>query len=332
MADLDYTVAVNTSAAERNLANLQKSVGGMNDTFLRFKSTLATISLGAIISQSLQFADAISDLSDVSGVAIANIMGFTNAVMANGGSADGAQKAILRLVNSIGEAADGSASAQQAFRDVGISVKDLRTLSEQDILSKTIAGLDKITDSGKRSTLVTQLLGKEFRNVAVGQLADAYKTATAESAKYADSIRAGAAAQQNIDKTLMDFKTGLLEAIKPFTELISKVNIGVDNFQKFVQALLAVGAVLVTIFVGSKIRLAIMAISGAVTAISAAFIEFGGILVNLYRGFGLIIENMGAAGGAFAGLRTVIAAVGGVMWETLLPAFAVTVSTVAIWN
>ena len=58
---LTYKATVDTSQAERNLSNLQKSVGGLNDTFIRLKSTLATISLGAIISNSLKFADAIQD-------------------------------------------------------------------------------------------------------------------------------------------------------------------------------------------------------------------------------------------------------------------------------
>jgi hypothetical protein len=181
MADLNYKATVDVSQAERSLSNLQKSVGGLNDTFIRLKSTLATISLGAVISQALQFADAISDLSDASEIAIGNIVGFQNAVMASGGSADGAQKAILRLVNSIGEAADGSASLQQAFRDVGVTIEDLRNMSNQDILSKTISGLDKMENSAKRSVLVTQLLGKEFRNVATGQLGAAYAEATAKS-------------------------------------------------------------------------------------------------------------------------------------------------------
>ena len=159
MADLNYKATVDVSQAERSLTNLQKAVGGVNDTFIRLRTTLASISLGAVISQSLQYADAISDLSDATGIAIQNIIGFQNAVVASGGSVDGAQKAILKLVNSIGEAADGSAGLQQAFRDVGVTINDLRTLSEQDILAKTIQGLDKMEDRAKRSVLVTQLLG-----------------------------------------------------------------------------------------------------------------------------------------------------------------------------
>ena len=321
MADLNYDVSVSTTQAEASLTRLQRTVGGLNDTFIRLKSTLATISLGAVISQSLQFADAISDLSDASEIAIGNIIGFQNAVMASGGSAEGAQKAILKLVNSIGEAADGSASMQQAFLDVGVTIDDLRTLSNQDILSKTINGLDKITDSAKRSTLVTQLLGKEFRNVAAGGLGAAYAEATAKSAQYADAIAKGAAAQQNIDKTLGEFKIGLLEAIKPFTELISKVNIGVENFQKLVQALLAVGAAFLAFsIIGRVWRLFVLLVDGAI-ALYGALANLGAFLGQLANGWRVIFSATEGAGGAFYRVWLSIKAVGAALTEILGPAF-----------
>ena len=321
MADLSYDVQVNTTQAEASLSKLQKTVGGLNDTFIRLKSTLATISLGAVISQSLQFADAISDLSDVSEIAIGNILGFQNAVMASGGSADGAQKAILRLVNSIGEAAEGSASMQNAFSAVGVTLDDLARLSNQDILEKTIKGLDNMQDSAKRSVLVTQLLGKEFRNVAAGGLGAAYAEATAKSAQYADAIAKGAAAQQNIDKTLGDFKVGLLEAIKPFTELISKVNIGVENFQKFVQALLAVGAAIATLtIVGRVWRLLVLFFDAIVAIVSSGknLLTFFGELVSGWRAIYSATEGVG---GVFARVLLSIQAVGVAIAETLGPAF-----------
>ena len=324
MADLNYDVSVNTSSAERNLANLQKSVGGINTAFLRFKQTIATISLGAVITQALQYADAISDLCDASGIAVGNILGFSAAVQANGGSAEGAQKAILKLVNAIGDAADGSEETQKQFKAVGVSLNDLRTLSEQQILQKTIEGLDKITDNGKRSIAVTALLGKEFRNVAAGGLAQAYADATAQSAKYSDAITKGAAAQQNIDKTLTDFKTGLLEAIKPLTELISKVNIGVENFQKFVQALLAIGAALLIVAAGAKVwailKLVGVALAGIYTTAKASAVAVGGFMA-IARAVITDLAALSTYSARWQGIKIVIQGITNVIASALAPAF-----------
>ena len=74
MADLDYTVGINTAAAERNLANLQRSVSGISDTFLRFKSTLATISLSALFQQALSLSDSLQDLSDATEISTNKIV------------------------------------------------------------------------------------------------------------------------------------------------------------------------------------------------------------------------------------------------------------------
>jgi lambda family phage tail tape measure protein len=321
MADLSYDVQVNTSQAERNLANLQKSVGGLNDAFVRFKSTLATISLGAVIGQAVKFADAIMDISDATDIGIANIIGFGKAVEQFGGSTDGAQKGLLKLVNGIGEAADGSASMQNAFSAVGVTLDDLARLSNQDILKKTIDGLDKITDSAKRSTLITQLLGKEFRGVATGQLGAAYAAATAESARYADAIKKAADAQGNIDKTLGEFKIALLDAIKPFTELVSKINIGVDAFQKFVQAIIAVGAAFLAWTAVAKAYSILKLLVVGIYEIGAGFVAVLPQIINFFRNFGMIIENVKAGSGIFSGLMTVVRAVGSVFAETLGPAF-----------
>ena len=253
MADLSYDVQVNTSQAERNLANLQKTVGGLNDTFVRFKSTLATISLGAIIASSLRFADAIQDLSDATGIATSDILGFSNAVSENGGSAEGAQKGILKLVNAIGEAAEGSEETQKAFKAVGVTLNDLRRLSEQDILEQTIKGLDKITNSAQRSALITQLLGKEFRNVKFGGLADAYRNSRLESEKYSSSIAAGAAAQQNLEVTIRKFQTALLEVLRPINEFVSKLDISIESMKQVIKTVAGIGIALFALTKGLAI-------------------------------------------------------------------------------
>jgi hypothetical protein len=308
---LTYKATVDTSQAERNLSNLQKSVGGLNDTFIRLKSTLATISLGAVISQAIQYADAISDLSDASGIAISNIMGFSDAVTANGGSAEGAQKAILKLVNAIGEAADGSEEIQKAFKGVGVTISDLRKLSEQDILKKTIEGLDKITDKSKRSVLVTQLLGKEFRNVATGGLAQAYADATAQNAKYSAGVVAGAAAQQNLEKTIKTFQVALLDSLRPLNEFISKINISVEDFKQFFKT---VTTVLVVLFAFTRglavVNATANVVAGRVGALTGIFSALSKMVLGVGAGIGGFVANIARAAGVLPSAYTGVQSLG----------------------
>jgi hypothetical protein len=133
MADLNYTVDVNTTPGVTSLKKLETQVSSLNNVFVKLKTTLATISLGAAISGTLRFADAIQDISDTTGIATQTILGFSNAVAQNGGNADQAQQSLLKFVQTIGDAIDGSNTAQKAFADVGITLKDIQTLSEEDL-------------------------------------------------------------------------------------------------------------------------------------------------------------------------------------------------------
>ena len=317
MADLSYDVQVNTSQAERNLANLQKSVGGINTAFLKFRQTIATISLGAVISQALQYADAISDLSDASGIAIGNILGFSAAVQANGGSAEGAQKAILKLVNAIGDAADGSEETQKQFKAVGVSLNDLRTLSEQDLLQKTIEGLDKITDNGKRSIAVTALLGKEFRNVAAGGLAKAYADSTIQAQRYSDATKSAADASDNIARSINVFRLEFLKQIKPVTDFINNINIARESISKFFDVLgsaIKFAAIAVGLAVIGKVLFVIGSAAvtayGAITTITGGFIGLVRALSNPLTRSSLL-ENLSLLSGGLGNkVITVLNAMG----------------------
>jgi hypothetical protein len=95
MADLTYSVDVNTGPAQRNLDQLNKRVDKLNSTFAGLKSALAGLAIGAAISNVIRLADGIQDVSDATGMAIQNILGFQQAVSLNGGTAEQATQSVL---------------------------------------------------------------------------------------------------------------------------------------------------------------------------------------------------------------------------------------------
>jgi len=250
MADLTYKATVDVSSAERSLSNLQKSVGGLNDTFLRLKSTLATISLGAVISQTINMADAISDLSDATEISIENIIGFGRAVALNGGTVDGAQKGIARLVSSIDEAANKFGSSRQAFNDVGVSLDDLRRLGTQDIFKKAVEGLGKIEDVSKRNRIAVELFGKEFRAVNSAGAAAAFAPAAADSLKFASATKSAADASDKLASSIDTFRQQLLVAIKPVNDLINSLD--PKKIAAFTQTVIDIAQGLVLLYAATK--------------------------------------------------------------------------------
>ena len=274
MANINYNVSVNTSQGVQALNNLQSKVGDLTSKFDGLKSVIGGLAIGAAITSLLRFADNVQDLSDATGIATQNLLGFQKAVQSFGGNAEVADKAILKLVTNIGAAADGSAEIQAAFGKVGVSLNDLATLSEQDILAKTIAGLEGLTDKSEQAFIKQQLLGKEFRNVATSGLAEAYAKATQESAKYAESIKAAADTQQKLETAISRIKMAALEALKPVADFINGLDEGQIN--KFIDAMTKLAASMAALWAIVKI------IESLKTAI-AVFVEIGSLALTFAK-------------------------------------------------
>jgi lambda family phage tail tape measure protein len=299
-ANLNYNVNVNTTAGVQALNNLQTKVGSVTDSFSKFKNVLGGLAIGSIVGNLLKFADNIKDLSEATGIATSNILGFQKAVQAAGGSADGADKAILKLVTNIGEAAQGSGELQGAFLKVGVSLNDLATLSETDILRKTIEGLGSITDKSTQAALKAQLLGKEFRGVATAGLAEAFDNYSRASEGYAASIDKAAAAQDQLDKATNALKLALLDVIAPLAEFVNKLDpIKLSDFMKTALELTAV-------IIGFRVFVtAATAVTELAVALGLASTAAGGTALSIISNFGLIGKVIAGLSVAVLGLKAV---------------------------
>lgn len=236
-----------------NLQKMQKNVQATTGTFEKFRNTL--LGLGALnfVRTAFQFADAIQDISDATNIATASVIGFSTAVAQNGGNAEKAQQSILKLVENIGDAANGSAKAQQAFAQVGITLEDLATLSEQDLLEKTVKGLAGISDYSKRAALQTELLGKSLKGVNIAGVANNLDAATAEGAKYSKSIKSAADAQQNLENSINNLKIALLDVLKPISDVAKELSANIETIKKFIKVALTIGAAVAAFTLFGKI-------------------------------------------------------------------------------
>lgn len=292
--NLNYNVNVNATNGIQALNNLQNKVQGVNDAFGGLKNALAGIAIGSIIGNLLRFADNIQDLSDATGIATANILGFQKAVQAFGGSAEGADKAILRLVQNVGEAAEGSAGLQLAFSKVGVSLNDLATLSEQDILAKVLRGLESIPDKATRSALATQLLGKEFRNVSLSGFNEYLNQSTEASRKNAEAIARAAELQGNLEKALGKVKMVLLEILSPVADFINSLD--QTRVLDFVENITKLAAALVALSALGRVTAAMQALQVAFSGVLSVLL---GLIVNVLK-FGTIVGRVLTALGAAA--------------------------------
>lgn len=322
MADLRYSVKVDTTQAQRDLKDLQDRIAGISDTFNNLKSVIAGISLGALIQEATSFASEIKKVAAATNLGIDSVLGFTRAVQQNGGTLDNAQDIVYEFVNALGEAAAGASDSQKAFRDAGVSISDLGKLSEQALFDKVIKGLGDIGDLSKRAAVANKIFGESWQGINLKGLSGDYDSSRASSIAYVDSIRSAAAAQAQLKTMLFDFQIALLKVLKPITDLSRTLDIGVEKMQKFLQAVIAIAAAfgLWKVFGGAiaLVRALWSTITGLATAISGA----SAIVVNFFKNFGLILENVKSASSLFSGLRAVVTAVANTIAEVFAPAMA----------
>lgn len=278
-----------TGNANRVFAQLDKQVSGLNNQFAFLKRAIAGLAVGNFIQNALKMADSIDDVSKATGIASQNVMGFGAAVAANGGTIEDANNALLKFAQTIGEAKDGSKNAITSFNEVGVTLNDLATLSEKDLLKKVIEGLGKITDKSKQARLSLELTGKALKGTDFTGLAKDYDKAVSASARYVESNKAAADAQQNLQIIVAKLSNELLKVLEPVNKFIAGIDSTSETFIRVFNAVKNVVGVLTLIFG------VIVPLGRAVMAARASFIAFRealAFLTNKKEGFGRFFTDL----------------------------------------
>jgi lambda family phage tail tape measure protein len=288
--------AVKVTGLEQ-LQTLQSRIEGVSDKFSNLSSAIAGFALVNVVKNILGFADAVSDLSDATGVAIEDVLGFQKAVTAFGGTADGADKALLKLTQTLGEARSGNDQAKEAFMKLGFTLNDIATLEGKGLLIKTLEGLGNISDKAQQAALKAQLLTKDFRVVAIegDNVANSFKTLSGQSVGSAAAIKNVADANQNLEKVFGDLKIAIAKVVSEsgLADWIKAVSLNSQELEKYVKI---AGIAFVTYFGAQtivnliKIGESIMVVAKAVVALEVATSTAGGkvaTLVSLLAKIGL---------------------------------------------
>ena len=287
MADLSYTVDVNTTAGVTNLQKLQDKVTALSGKFTTLQTSVTALFLGATVKGAMAFADAISDIATATNIATENVLGFSHAVEMNGGSSEGAQKALTKLGIAIGDAADGSDKAQNAFARVGVTLTDLRNLSEKQILAKTIKGLADIKDASIRASAQAAIFGKTLKGVDMVGIAAGYNDAVIESVKYARAVDQAGVVHDKLSAAFEKFQLSLLKTLGPLADFLEKLK--PEQIDAFIEALVKIGGTAGAIAGVSK---AIGWVIAGITALSGYWAA----------GSGLVVTGAAKMSGAFVAL------------------------------
>lgn len=134
-------------------------------------ATVGVTAFAAMTYKALEFADSIADVATANEVAIDTVLKLGEALAQNGGKAENASKMLASFTAFVDKAANGSFEAQKSFKDVGISLKDLGSMSMEELLEKVFRGLEKMPDTITRNARAMELFGKGVKGVGIKDLA-----------------------------------------------------------------------------------------------------------------------------------------------------------------
>lgn len=125
----------------------------------------AAIALTAAAAASLKYADDIYETAKANEVAIDTIVKMKLALNQSGGAAENATKFMSSFTAFVDKAAGGSFEAQKTFQKLGVSLKDIGTMSMDALLAKTTAGLSQQADAITRNAMAMEMFGKSAKGV-----------------------------------------------------------------------------------------------------------------------------------------------------------------------
>jgi lambda family phage tail tape measure protein len=262
-----------------SLDALDKKLTGLGTLFGGLKTKLASIGLAAFGRSALTAADDLIDLANATGIAVGRLFELQTVLREAGLPADAMSNAVSKFTNSIQEAADGSLKAQNAFAAVGVSLQDLNTKSEQELLTKALGGFDKISTSSEKAAVKMELFGKSFKTVDPTDFKNKLDAAAGSGDKYAVTMEKAAKLNDNLATAFTNLKIAFLVVTEPLVNFVNAISNSGKDIEKLVTVLKILGTVL-------------LALAG------------GGAMLALVRVIGLVGRGLASARTLFTALAT----------------------------
>jgi len=191
-------------------------------------STSAKISLLAVgtafaasAREAINFADRIEEVAKANDMSIQSVLRLSSALQLSGGNSDDAGKLMASFANKVDEAAQGGEKAQKAFSSIGVSLKDLRTLTPQELFEKTAIALASIEDTTKRNATAMDMFGRAVRGLDIKSLGDQLQNNKSKFEESEVAFTKIANSIDRLDKFTFQLKINLANGLAPAFEAVT---------------------------------------------------------------------------------------------------------------
>jgi len=185
IASLGVKLGIDTADFTQGIEKAKEALQNFKE---RAGELLSVAAFAEMTNKAMEYADSVVKTAKANDVAVASVLNLSSALIKNGGDAEETSRIYSGFTQKIESAALGSGKVQEAFARLGVSLKDLKTLSEEDLFNKTVQGLAKMQDSAERNGLAFQVLGRGIRGVDIKGLAADLVEGKGEMDKYAQAV------------------------------------------------------------------------------------------------------------------------------------------------
>jgi lambda family phage tail tape measure protein len=223
-------VLLGLDAGEFN-ANLGKAKDKVEGFSTGAKISLLAVgtAFAASAREAINFADRIEEVAKANDMSIQSVLRLSSALQLSGGNSDDAGKLMASFANKVDEAAQGGEKAQKAFSSIGVSLKDLRTLTPQELFEKTAIALASIEDTTKRNATAMDMFGRAVRGLDIKSLGDQLQNNKSKFEESEVAFTKIANSVDRLDKFFFNLKITIANAVAPAFDTLT---LAMENWQK----------------------------------------------------------------------------------------------------
>lgn len=172
LGNISLGLGTTTKGMGKGIADARKEIGTLDAQFAKvtsgikgFVATVGTLAaLGGLTKFAISGVKSLNQLAIVAestGTSIDALKGLQYAASVTGSDVDALTSVFLGLNKTLAEAATSDDEVSFALRSIGLSARDLLSLSPEDALGSIADALGKIANPGERAAKATQILGGE---------------------------------------------------------------------------------------------------------------------------------------------------------------------------
>jgi len=291
MATIDtYKIDIQTTGVDQ-VQKATQSVIGLGEA-------IVGIGFEELIRQTVEMAARMENLADSFGVSSGTVLAFSQAINEAGGNGDRATQIMTKFYQTIDQMANGSQKAEIALNKLGITSKDLTTLSEKELFTKALDSLSKMPAGAERTAAAVEVFGKAIKGIDPAKLDEIFKNKDIDA--LTQQLNGSAEAVRAMKEAFEQVQLVVLQALSPIISKMKDFKLSTDDANTYLKEFMKVFEVAFAAATVSK-----------VIAVTNALREMAIVQKAIAAGE-IVIEALGGPAGAAVLAAGAVAAAGGI--------------------